>query len=100
MMQVVIANRLRDGLVVFLAADGSWAEYIDGARLAKNESESEEIIAVAQRGASEQDENQVIDPQLIDVIEEEGGVRPLRLRELIRAQGPTTRTDLGKQAER
>ena len=97
MMQVVIANRLRDGLVVFLDAAGGWADYVDGARIAQSDSESDEILAIAQRGA---DQNEVVDPQLIEVIEENGRVRPRRLREAIRAQGPTIRLDLGKQAER
>ena len=97
MLQVVIANRLRDGLVVFLDAEGGWADYIEGARVAKSETEGEEIIAIAQRGA---DGNQVVDPQLIEVIEADGGLRPKKYREFIRAHGPTVRTDLGKQAER
>jgi hypothetical protein len=35
---------------------------------------------------------------LIDVEETPSGPRPLKLRELIRARGPTIRLDLGKQA--
>jgi hypothetical protein len=40
----------------------------------------------------------VVDVNLIDVEIVDGSVRPLRLRERIRAAGPTTRNDLGKQA--
>jgi hypothetical protein len=40
----------------------------------------------------------VVDVNLIDVEFIDGGIHPTRLRERIRAAGPTIRTDLGKQA--
>jgi hypothetical protein len=40
----------------------------------------------------------VVDVNLIDVTVVDGLVEPVRLREKIRAAGPTIRTDLGKQA--
>ena len=42
--------------------------------------------------------NEVVDVDLIDVQLVDGDIRPLRLREQIRASGPTNRNDLGKQA--
>ena len=42
--------------------------------------------------------NEVVDVDLIDVELVDGAIRPLRLRERIRAAGPTNRLDLGKQA--
>ncbi|RWH08821.1 MAG: DUF2849 domain-containing protein, partial [Mesorhizobium sp.] len=42
--------------------------------------------------------NEVVDVNLIDVTVINGAVEPVRLREKIRAAGPTIRTDLGKQA--
>jgi hypothetical protein len=41
----------------------------------------------------------VVDPYLIEVTREGAVPRPVRLREAIRARGPTVRPDLGKQAE-
>jgi phage-related protein len=96
MMQVVIANRLRDGLVAFLDAEGHWAHFIEGARVARSEAEAEEIFSIAEKC---EENNEVIDPMLIDVVEESGSLRPTKLREAIRAAGPTNRPDLGKQAE-
>jgi hypothetical protein len=97
MMQVVIANGLRDGRVAFLDAKGQWARFIDDARIAHSEDEAVEILAIAQKCEGN---NEVIDPQLIDVTDEGGALTPTKLREAIRAKGPTIRPDLGKQAER
>jgi hypothetical protein len=97
MMYVVIANRLRDGLVAFLDSEGGWAHFIDGARVARSDEDGEEILAIAQKCA---EQNQIVDPMLIEVVEEHGKLRPTKYREAIRAMGPTVRPDLGKQAER
>ena len=40
MPNVVTANRLTDGIVVYLAPDGSWTEDLDRARLAETEEET------------------------------------------------------------
>ncbi|TIY02808.1 MAG: DUF2849 domain-containing protein, partial [Mesorhizobium sp.] len=42
--------------------------------------------------------NEVVDVNLIDVTVANGVVEPVRLREKMRAAGPTNRNDLGKQA--
>ncbi|RUX90120.1 DUF2849 domain-containing protein, partial [Mesorhizobium sp. M7D.F.Ca.US.004.01.2.1] len=42
--------------------------------------------------------NEVVDVNLIDADVVNGVVEPVRLREKIRAAGPTIRNDLGKQA--
>ena len=97
MMQVVIANRLRNGFVAFLDRDGGWATYLEDARVGSTEAESDEMLTIALRAAAE---NLVIDPQLIDVVSDGGALTPVKIREAIRAKGPTNRTDLGKQAER
>ena len=44
--------------------------------------------------------NEVVDVNLIDIDLVDGAIVPPRLRERIRAAGPTNRTDLGKQARR
>jgi len=96
MMQVVIANRLRDGRVVFLAGKDQWALYLEDARVAHCDEDAETMRTAAQHSA---DDNEVVDPQLIEVVEEARRMRPKKLREAIRALGPTVRQDLGKQAE-
>ncbi len=93
---VVIANRLRDGIVVFLAPGGGWVEQIAGSRLAGNEREAEEMVALGQQAEADQE---VVAPDLIAVEERAGVIVPTKRREAIRATGPSVRTDLGKQAE-
>jgi hypothetical protein len=95
-MKVMTANRLTDGEAVWLAADHSWAEGIDGAELASTP-EAEEKLTRAGTAAFLKDE--VIDINLIDVELADGAVVPIRLREKIRAAGPSNRLDLGKQAQ-
>ena len=93
--QVISANRLGNGIVVYLTADGGWTEQLAGAGVIDGEKQGEAALNVA-NGAVES--CIVVDPYLIDV-EDHGGVpRPTRYRELIRALGPTVRLDIGKQA--
>jgi hypothetical protein len=94
MQKVLTANRLSDGAVVYLGA-GGWSEWIDAASVAADETAAADLEA---RGAQAVAERQVVDPYLIDVISEGGHLAAARLRERIRAAGPTVRLDLGKQA--
>ena len=91
MPQMIIANRLRDGVVVFLAPNDAWDPAIGAGTLIDNEAEATTLMAVAKRHEAE---CQVIDPQLIDVEVKDGTPRPTAIREAIRAFGPTVRTDL------
>ncbi len=91
MPQMIIANRLRDGVVVFLAPDEAWVPAIAAGALIDQEAEATRLLALAKR---HEGECQVIDPQLIDVEVEDGKPRPTAIREAIRAFGPTVRTDL------
>jgi hypothetical protein len=91
MPQMIIANRLADGLVVFLSPEERWDTAIAGGALIETETEAERLLTVAKR---HEVECQVIDPQLIEVEIEGGRPRPTAIREAIRAFGPTVRTDL------
>jgi len=93
-LQVVTANRLVDGLVVYLGDDG-WSERIADGRVAEDKDTSEALLVEAQRWVAER---VIVAPYLIDVAEEGGTLRAIRNREVIRSRGPTVRTDLGKQA--
>ena len=92
--RIVTANRLSDGLVVYLNGAG-WSESIEDARIAGDDA-SAHLLAEAE--APEQ-AIQVVGPYLIEVAREGAVPRPVSHREAIRAQGPTVRLDLGKQAE-
>lgn len=96
-MKLLTANRLMDGEVVWLAEDGAWVEEIAKAGLAR---EKEDIERLEEAGRAAQARNEVVDVNLIDVEIVDGTVRPVRLRERIRAAGPSIHPDLGKQARR
>ncbi|MBZ8134995.1 DUF2849 domain-containing protein [Afifella sp. IM 167] len=94
--KVLAANRLSDGEVVWLGHGGAWVEAIEEARLFQ----PQEADAAIEAGARAVAAGLVVDPDPIDVTTGPEGVVPVRLRERIRALGPTIRTDLGKQASR
>ena len=94
-MKVLTANRLSDGEAVWLAADHGWAETIDAADIARDTAGEEKL---ERAGKAAFLKNEVVDVNLIDVELIDGDIVPTRLRERIRAAGPTNRLDLGKQA--
>src|SRR4051794_12904836 len=93
--QVLTANRLRDGEVVFLTRSGQWSEKIDDAALAL---EPQAAAALEARGAEDSRNNLVTGPYLFDAERRDGHVYAVHIRERIRTLGPTVRLDLGKQA--
>ncbi len=95
--QVISANRLGDGIVVYQTAYGDWTEFLAHAQAIDGKDQGEAALDVA-FGAVEA--CLVVDPYLIDIDDSGGERRPTLGRELIRALGPTVRTDLSKQAAR
>ena len=95
--QVVSANRLTDGLVVYLTTGASWSEQLVDGHIAADDAAAERLLAVAKQA---EEDRVVIDPYLIGVVEFDGVLRPKKYREYIRAMGPSVRPDLGKQAGR
>lgn len=91
MAQVLTANRLSDGEVVYLAADGAWVEGMDAAQVVTS-ADSEAVLAAGQQAERDL---KVVHAYLFDITPQR---RPVKMREIIRAAGPTVRTDLGKQA--
>jgi hypothetical protein len=91
--QIVTANRLIDGIVVFQDEAGGWSE--DFARAAAHEDAAAALARASQDVAA----SLVVDPYAIEVELRNGHYAPKALREAIRASGPTVRRDLGKQAE-
>jgi hypothetical protein len=84
-LQIASANRLADGMVVFLDEAGQWTERLDRAAVARDRRAAEILLGRA-RAAS----FTVVDPFLVAVVEDETGhIEPLSLREKIRASGLT-----------
>lgn len=94
--QVMTANRLRDGDVVFLTRSDEWALAIDNAVLAQ---EPLAVAALEARAKTDEKATLVTGSYLFDAERVDGKIRASHIRERIRAQGPTVRLDLGKQAE-
>lgn len=92
--QVLSANRLKDGLVVYLVADDTWSEDIDASEVASDEGSANALLTRAAQAVSDQ---KIVDPYLIEVAVTAGEIRPTKYRELIRATGPSVRVDLSKQ---
>ena len=88
-MQVLTANRLDDGRVVFLAADGSWSPRIGEARVARDDGAEAELEAL---GAADESACRVVGCYLIPVVERDGCIEATSARERIRAQGPSVQT--------
>jgi hypothetical protein len=85
-MQMIIANRLTDGLVVFYKADGGWDVDIAAGAVITDEAGETKLFAAAK---ADEAHCKVVDPQLIDVTVDGGKPRPVAIREAIRAFGPT-----------
>ena len=89
MPSVVTANRLTDGIVVYLAKDGGWTEELGRARIASTE---DEIKTLEDEAAKEVKARKVVAVYPMDVALHEGTVDPLSVRERIRAAHRTTLT--------
>jgi hypothetical protein len=85
-LQILTANRLTDGISVWYDVDGQWNESIARAEIARTKQDEERLAAIGKQAFAA---NLVLDVNLIDVEETNGFIRPLRLRERIRAEGPT-----------
>ena len=92
--QMLTANRLKDGDVLYWKGDG-WVPALKDGEVFADPAAAEAALAAAQKYVTG---NQVVAPYLFEVRLESGRVRPVKEREVIRAAGPTIRPDTGKQA--
>ena len=93
MIQVITASRLVDGLVVFRDPEGGWAERLDRAALFEGKEAAAAGLDDAKR---DEGRNLVVDVYAIDVSTSGGAVVPTKLREAIRARGPTVHPAFAK----
>jgi len=94
-LQVLTANRLTDGAVLYRKADG-WALTLPEADVYADKPAAEAALAAA---TAELARNSFVAPYLFEVRREENGVHAVKEREIIRAAGPTVHPHTGKQAE-
>jgi len=95
MPDVITANRLTDGVVVFQTVVEAWTEDFNRAAVL---ADPQATAAALARAKQDEADNLVVDAYAVPVEERNGHVAPKALREAIRAAGPTNRRDLGKQA--
>lgn len=96
MSEIVTANRLADGVVVFQDAEGGWVEDFPRAAVFADAAALKTALALAGEAVLQ---CQIVDPYSVAVELRNGRYAPKSLREAIRACGPTVRRDLGKQAQ-
>jgi sulfite reductase (NADPH) hemoprotein beta-component len=92
MAQIVTASRLADGAVVFRDAAGGWTERLDRAAVL----DKADVAAALEAGKAAEDASLVVDVYAVDVSLSSGATVPLKLREAIRARGPTILPALAK----
>jgi microcompartment protein CcmL/EutN len=92
--QMLTANRLRDGDVLYRKGDG-WVLMLTDGDVYTDQAAADAALAAAQ---AETVQNQIIAPYLFEVREVEGKIVPVKEREIIRAAGPTVHPHTGKQA--
>ena len=85
-MEILAANELTSGTAVYLDKNGNWQESLQAARLfAKDEAEARDAAIAASKATG-----RIIGVEIEEVEQVDGHVVPKRMRERIRAAGPTT----------
>ncbi len=84
-MKVLTANTLTDGIAVWYSGS-NWSLSVLDAEVAPDAAAESRLTTI---GAMAYANNEVVDVNLIDVVLKDGKPYPTRLRERIRADGPT-----------
>lgn len=83
--QMLTANRLRDGAVLYRKAN-SWVEQLADGNVYDDETTAQAALTAAQ---AELPHNTIVSPYLFEVRHDNGHIVPVKEREIIRAQGPS-----------
>jgi bacterioferritin (cytochrome b1) len=93
-MEILTGNELTSGGTVYLDLHGNWVEDLQAARLfAEEEAEARDAALAASKATG-----RIISLEIEEVTQEGGRIVPKRLRERIRAAGPTAPLTLNGQA--
>lgn len=95
-VQILTANRLGDGAVVYRAQAGGWTERLGESLVLASAQDAMETLADAQTPEASLE---VVGPYLMPVDNTGGEIRPVETREHIRAKGPSVEFGNGHQAE-
>ena len=91
--QMITANRLRDGEVLYWKG-GDWVLALAEGEVFADAKAADTALEAAMKYVTG---NEVVNPYLFDVRVAGGVITPVKEREIIRAKGPTVRGE-GKQA--
>ena len=84
-MEILTGNELISGGTVYLDGNGTWVEDLQAARLFSKEEAAERDAALVATKAT----GRILSLEIEEVTQEAGAIVPKRLRERIRAAGPT-----------
>jgi uncharacterized protein DUF2849 len=84
--RVITANRLTDGAPVYLGPEACWSVAIEEAEIAGDAAAEQRLAAIAEAAVADR---HVVAPYAIEIDTRQGKITPLRLKEAIRAKGPT-----------
>lgn len=93
-MEILTGNELVSGAAVYLRADGVWGEDLQAARLFGKGQTAERDAAIAATKAT----GRIVSLEIEEIDQVDGVIVPRRLRERIRAAGPTAPLTLNGQA--
>lgn len=92
--QIVSANDLLAGDVIYFTPAQGWTRCLTEAAIAYDDEAARALLT-----AAEAQPGIAVGPYLADVALEGLEPRPLHYREIFRTRGPSNRPDLGRQAE-
>ena len=87
--KLLTANRLNDGAVVYLDRDGGWSTGFREAWVVDNEVDANAFEDIGRRAEGAR---LIVGAYLMDVVPDGTSLQPIRMREKIRADGPTVET--------
>ncbi|MGH1351564.1 MAG: DUF2849 domain-containing protein [Methyloligellaceae bacterium] len=93
--KIVTANDLKNGLAVFLKADGSWTGDVNQSAVVTSDEDMDNLL---KKGEEAEAANIVIGPYLVDIEQDGDKIKPVHLREYMRATGPSVREDIWNSA--
>jgi hypothetical protein len=93
-LQMLTANRLKSGDVLYRKG-GDWVLTLAAGEVYRTQEQADAALAAA---TAELVRNEFVAPYLFEVREKDGGIVPVKEREIIRAAGPTVHPHTGKQA--
>jgi sulfite reductase (NADPH) hemoprotein beta-component len=97
-VQIVTANRLRDGAIVYYTAEHTWVEAFSASKPLRDEVEAKAMLEAA---GIDVKARLVVGPYLAEVKETPEGLQPASARERIRAsRSPSVAADHGSWTHR